>query len=130
MAKRKNKAKTLRLSRAKTEALAAIASKYASVEALKPAAQGREEIDPEWLRIKESLSIPEVIKMVKAAQPKRKGAPVKAKTLRWIERLRNCKRQGRTYLGLASEFRPDLSLPLAQAAIRKFHSRHREQIEA
>ena len=128
--KQKNKAKTRKLSRRDKLALADAARKYASAEGLKlPIGEVR--INPESLRIIKSFSIPELIEMVQAAQPKReKGRPVSAKTQLWIERLRDCRRSGRGYLHLASEFRPKLSKEKAQAAIKNFRNYWKQQIES
>ena len=119
------------------KAFAEIARKGASVEVPKWLV-GEVRIDPkllrEWERIKKSYSLPEIVEMIKAAEPKRgPGAPIKAKTLVWIERLRTCKRERRGYIQFAQEYRPDLwkkSKELARAALRKFRYRHAKQIDS
>jgi len=128
--KQKNKAKGRKLSRRDKLALADAARKAALLGVLKlPAGEVR--VVPEWQRIKENFTIPEIIEAVRVAESKRKkGRPVSAKTQVWIERLRDCRRSGRGYLHLASEFRPKLSKEKAQAAIKNFRNYWKQQIES
>lgn len=86
---------------------------------------------PEWTRIKATYSVLELVELVQVAEGKRgKGRPVGEKTRTWIGRIRAEKRQGRGYLRLALEFRPDLPKELARAALRKFRSRWARQIDS
>lgn len=88
-------------------------------------------IDPEFERVKHSYSASELIDIVRAFESKRgKGRPISEKTQAWIERIRAEKRQGRGYLRLALEFRPDLPKESARAALRKFRNRWSQQIDA
>jgi hypothetical protein len=120
----KHNRKRRRLSRADINALADASRKWAAT-ATDP------ELDPEWRRIKEEYSLPEIIDAVKAQEQKRgKGRPISKKTLSWIARIRAEKQAERGYLRLAKEFRPDLPLEQARAALRVFRSRWAKQIDS
>ena len=91
-------------------------------------------LDPEFVEITKTCSIPEIVEAVKAAQkkPKRQaGRPVGVKTPYWIRRFAEQKRRGLPYNRLIQEFRQKgESLTKASMRLRKFCSIYPTEIDS
>jgi hypothetical protein len=91
-------------------------------------------LDPEFVEIKKTVSIPEIIDAVRAAKknPKRQaGRPTGAKTPYWIKRFAEQKHRGLPYARLIQEFRrPGESLTKASMRLRKFCSDYQSAIHS
>ena len=83
------------------------------------------EYDPEFLELKRTHSIPEIIEAVRAYKK-----PKRMTTEEMIAEVAHCIAEGRPYWTVAKRFRPDLPLEKAKVYLRVRVNKKRKEIDA